>query len=332
MFWENELATNKVVARLLWFVLLVMPVLALLSWLGYLEVPVGNVLKYAGLCFVTVAMSSIIVSRGALAYKMRKLLEKTFRGAEEQERLIAKVDSVMGKIASVSKVLSTTAVSLEAVSSRTCEQLKDHLAEVVTCVEEGSQVQAKSVQETIGAMEQLNVVIDQIASAAQENTGQLSQGAQLVREMASASDKVRISALEATEVTGNTLQVAETGSEIIKQTLAGMDRIEASTGEVSGTVIELGEYSEQIGEIVSVIGDIAEQTNLLALNAAIEAARAGDHGKGFAVVADEVRRLAEQSSQSTREISSRITLIQNGIHKAVQAMENSTREVSKVCN
>ena len=120
---------------------------------------------------------------------------------------------------------------------------------------------------------------------------------------------------------------AQTGGNSVELAVNQMNNIEKTVSNSAAIVAKLGERSKEIGQIVDAISGIAGQTNLLALNAAIEAARAGEQGRGFAVVAEEVRKLAEQSREATKQVATLISEIQQDTAKAVNAMNDGTREV-----
>src|SRR5690606_21546247 len=134
-----------------------------------------------------------------------------------------------------------------------------------------------------------------------------------IQLVASASQEVAHSAEESRTA-------AQQGQDAVAQAVGSMESIAQAVLRASSTVDQLGEYGQQIGDIVKAIDEIAAQTNLLALNAAIEAARAGEQGRGFAVVAENVRSLAERSSESTKEIAALIAKVQAGTQEAVEAM------------
>ncbi|TWT34142.1 methyl-accepting chemotaxis protein [Blastopirellula retiformator] len=100
------------------------------------------------------------------------------------------------------------------------------------------------------------------------------------------------------------------------------------TADVS--IQELGNCSEQIGEVVSLIRELAEQTNLLALNATIEAARAGEAGRSFAVVASEVKTLATGTRDATENIAERVGRISDSIAEVVKSTSEIAKGVSEV--
>ncbi len=100
--------------------------------------------------------------------------------------------------------------------------------------------------------------------------------------------------------------------------------------ELAHKIQQLSSDTEQVKDVLLVIGDIADQTNLLALNAAIEAARAGDHGRGFAVVADEVRKLAERTQKSLIEINATINVIVQSIMDSSEQMSTNSKKVEEL--
>jgi len=159
--------------------------------------------------------------------------------------------------------------------------------------------QADESVKTLGAVEQLATQMRQVA----ETAGASSESAKQV------------------------LQATEQGRVAVQETVQDMQNIRSAVQRMSKQVKALGDRSLEISHIVSTIRDIANQTNLLALNAAIEAAGAGEAGARFAVVADQVRKLAESSTQATREITDLVKVIQAETQDAVVAMEQETHAV-----
>lgn len=199
------------------------------------------------------------------------------------------------------------------------------LREIVTQVKKATGQVNVSVSANDGAIRQLS---DEAFKQAQEITLTLNS----VEQMALSIQEVADSARQAAEVARATSTTAETGGKAMDRTVDGFLSLRKTVAETALVVKRLGESSQQISKVVSLINQIAMQTKMLALNASIEAVRAGKEGRGFTVVAEEVRKLATQSGEATKEIEQMVQNIQREISEAIRAMELGTTQVLEGTN
>lgn len=159
-----------------------------------------------------------------------------------------------------------------------------------------------------------------------EQQAETDQIATAVNQMVASIQEVASNAQHAADAAGRADTEAASGQRLVAHTSQSITALEGEIRQATQVIHELEGQSNEISKILDVIRGIADQTNLLALNAAIEAARAGEQGRGFAVVADEVRSLAARTQQSTTDIQSMISALQERAQSAVTVMEQSSRQ------
>jgi methyl-accepting chemotaxis protein len=177
---------------------------------------------------------------------------------------------------------------------------------------------ASAIDEVTSTMHEMSVNVQNVVKNTQVQASSVAETSSSIDQMVTSIQRVADTAKMLVDISHRSREEARTGMATIHAIQASAEIIDV-----------LGRRADDIGKIIEVIDDLAEQTNLLALNAAIEAARAGEHGLGFAVVAEEVRKLAEKSTQSTKEISELIQGIQKEAREAVENMDKSTSMVQE---
>ncbi|HEY9102330.1 methyl-accepting chemotaxis protein [Chitinimonas sp.] len=205
---------------------------------------------------------------------------------------------------------------------RSLASMRERLVEIIANIQHSAADVTASAEQIASSAQQLSV-------ASHEQSNASTAMAAAVEELTVSISHVSDNAKDAHGLSRTSGELSEQGGAVILSTVNEIREIAETVRLASERMSLLGDHTQQISSIVDVIKDIAEQTNLLALNAAIEAARAGEQGRGFAVVADEVRKLAERTSESTREITGMISQILTGSQDTLAVMQQSVSKVER---
>ena len=210
------------------------------------------------------------------------------------------------------------------------------------------------LKETISDIQQVSdklvnseILMEKIVRETSLATGQIEAAAQAVSDdaksqydnMNEASEHIDEIGKQISNIVEGVQHLEETSSEMQhngNQSMEIMNDLDDSNERTNVSIERINKQvhltynaSARINEVIQMITSIAKQTGLLALNASIEAARAGEHGKGFSVVAEEISKLANQSSESAKEINTIIGGLSDESGKMVNIMNEVLTDVEE---
>lgn len=238
--------------------------------------------------------ASSVEEMNASIKQIAESIEILSSSAEETSSSILEMSSSIGEVANSAGGLST---SVDDTSSSIIQ-----MSASIKQVAENVTILSSAAEETASAINEINGSLREVEGHAKES--------------ATLSERV-------------TKDAQELGMKSIEKTITGMNKIQETVVKSADVINRLGERSEQIGRILTVIDEVTKQTNLLALNAAILAAQAGEQGKGFAVVADEIKNLADRTGASTKEIAQLISNVQAEVRDAVASVQEGAKSVEE---
>ncbi len=235
--------------------------------------------------------------------------------------------SVLGLLAAVAKLAERDLTVRVPVAADVTGSVSDAIN---LMTEETSKVLGQVVgvaQGVAGASTEVRQQADSAMNVALDDKIKVEQAAGELQQAAETMTEISRLALASNKSAAKAFSTTEQAQETVLGTVAGIAGIRDTIRETEKRIKRLGERSQEIGGVVSLINNIAERTHILALNASMHAASAGEAGRGFAVVANEVQRLAESAREATGQIAGLVNSIQAETADTVNTMNETITRV-----
>ncbi len=213
-------------------------------------------------------------------------------------------------------------------NEKTSRERAEHLEGIVTTA-------TGLTGDFVGAGERLQEITGRFSSLSMEQSATSEEMSATFEELSASVETIYRSTVSQKEEGERSKKLADELNAAQKNLIQENRRVEEHISMIMNSATETGKNLQMmtdtmniinqggaaINQFIAIIDEISDRINLLSLNAAIEAARAGDYGKGFAVVADEIGKLAQATSDNSKEITRQIS-------KIIGDIDSGTRIVS----
>jgi twitching motility protein PilJ len=267
---------------------------------------------------------------GDLGKAFNKLFDERIQQLEaqsrENERLNNSIISLIKSLGMIAKKDLTIKVPVSADITGTVSDAVN----LLTTETAKTLHQVKAISEDVNQVSnQLQAQSTRVIQFADSEKKQILTTSKALDILARAMSEVAKRAEDTNQTANEAIENTRMARQSVEETVNGIRTIRETIAETEKRTKRLGDRSQEISGIVSLINTIAERTHILALNASMHAASAGEAGKGFAVVADEVQRLAENARQSTDDIAAMVNNMRVETADTVNIMSTLITQVAE---
>ena len=258
---------------------------------------------------------------------LRKQAEEVLRHSKEalQSQLLELISDVKEATNGDLTVRAKISVGEIGIVADFLNSIINSLRQIVTQVKTAAHQVNVSVGENSGA-------IGQLANEALTQVDEITRTLEQMDNMTLSIQTVAQSARQAAEVVYMTSDKVQTAGKAIDSTVNNIWSLQQIVAETANKIKHVGETSQKISSLVSLIKQIDMQTNLLAINIGVEAAWMGDAGRKFVAVAEEIAQLVAQFTEVTKEIQQIFENIQLETSEVVTAIEQGTTQIGEGAN
>ena len=223
------------------------------------------------LALAIILISIAFMVRSFLSAERRRAVDAGRQNQQNEQAIMRLLDEMSSLADGDLTVKATVTDDMTGAIADAVNFAVEQLRELVTGINITARTVSESAQETMDTTGKL-------AAASGKQAEQVLVVTDTINDMAESFDGMARKSRDSNETAQRSVDIAHKGSQMVQQTIVGMDTIRDQIQDTSKRIKRLGESSQEIGEIGELINGIAEQTNILALNAAIQSASAGGAG------------------------------------------------------